>query len=640
MSEAPHGSPDAARGSLGRRSIGAATFLVLAALFVGLTILSDYALRGARLDLTGNRLYTLSPGTLHLVAGLKEPLNLYFFFSHEAAAGVPPLRAYAARVREVLEELAARSGGRIRLHVVDPLPFSEDEDRAAEFGLRPVPLGTGSEAIYFGLGGTNATDGRAVIEFFQPQKEAFLEYDLARFVHQLAAPQRKVVGLLSSLPLAGGFDPASGGMRPPWTVQSQLAELFEVRPIAADAKTLPPGLDALMVVHPKGLSPAVSYAIDQYVVGGGRLLLFVDPDSQQDSGAGERPARYAGSDRSSTFEPMLAAWGVGFDPRLAVGDLEHALLVGTAPGVPPERHLAFAGFGAGNLAHEDVVTASLDTLNFATPGFLEPRALAGVRFEPLVSTGTRAAPIATERFALAATPDSLRADFKPTGKRYVIAARISGRLTSAYPDGPPQGVTATTPALKAGSQPAHFVVVADSDFLADLLWVRTQTVLGQRFAEPWASNGDFVLNALDNLTGSADLIGIRGRTSFSRPFTRVEQLRARADESLRNKEIELQRELAGTEQRLVELQSRRQDQGSLALTPEQQRALDRFQQDKVRIRKELRGVRRGLDEQIERLGTRLKLVNVLAIPLLLSVAALIAAALRRRRRRSPPGLAA
>ena len=640
MSGAPHGAPDTARGRLGRRSIGAATFAVLGVLFVGLTILSDHALRGARLDLTANRLYTLSPGTLHLVAGLKEPLNLYFFFSHEAAAGVPPLRAYAVRVREVLEELAARSGGRIRLHVVDPLPFSEDEDRAAEFGLRPVPLGTGSEAVYFGLGGTNSTDGRAVIEFFQPQKEAFLEYDLARLVHQLASPQRKVIGLVSSLPLAGGFDPASGAVRPPWAVEAQIAELFEVKPIAVDASALPAGLDALMVVHPKGLSPALSYAIDQYVVGGGRLLLFVDPDSQQDAGAGERAARYAGSDRSSTFEPMLAAWGVLFDPRRAVGDLEHALLVGTAPGAPPERHLAFAGFGAGSLAHDDVVTASLDTVNFGTPGFLEPRPLAGVRFEPLVSTGTRAAPIGTERLAMAATPDSLRAGFAPTGRRYVIAARISGRLPSAYPGGPPPGVTAATPTLRAGSQPAHLVVVADSDFLSDLLWVRSQTVLGQRYAEPWASNGDFVLNALDNLTGSADLIGLRGRVSFARPFTRVERLRARADESLRAKEVELQRELAGTEQKLLELQTHRQDQGSLALTPEQQRALERFQQEKVRIRKELRGVRRGLDEQIERLGTRLKLVNVLAIPLLLSVAALIAVALRRRRRRAPRGATA
>jgi ABC-type uncharacterized transport system involved in gliding motility auxiliary subunit len=634
------GAADAARGSLERRSIGAATFVALGALIIGLTILSDHALRGARLDLTENRLYTLSPGTLHLMAGLKEPLNLYFFFSHEAAAGTPPLRAYAARVREVLEELASRSGGRIRLHVVDPLPFSEDEDRAAEFGLRPVQLGAGGEAVYFGLGGTNSTDGRAVIEFFQPQKEAFLEYDLARLVHQLAAPRRKVVGLVSSLPLTGGFDPASGGVRPPWAVESQIAELFDVRPVAADASALPSGLDALMVVHPKGLSPALSYAIDQYVVGGGRLLLFVDPDAQQDPGGAERAARYAGSDHSSTFEPMLAAWGVGFDPRQAVGDLEHALLVGAAPGAPAERHLAFAGFSGESLNHDDVVTASLETLNFGTPGFLEPRVVEGARFEPLVSTGTHAAPIGTERLAMAATPDSLREGFKPTGKRYVIAARVSGRLPSAYPGGPPPGVTPAAPALKAGAQPAHLVIVADTDVLADLLWVRTQTVLGQRFAEPWANNGDFVLNALDNLTGSADLIGIRGRASFARPFTRVEQLRARADERLRAKEVELQRELAGTEQKLVELQSRRQDQGSLALTPEQQRALERFQQEKVRIRKELRSVRRGLDEEIERLGTRLKLANVLAIPLLLSVAALVAAALRRRRRRAPPGAVA
>ena len=636
MSGQDQGTPRAVPGSLGRRSIGAATFVLLGALFVGLTILGDHALRGARLDLTANRLYTLNPGTLHLVAGLKEPLNLYFFFSHEASAGVPSLRAYAARVREVLEELAARSGQRIRLHVVDPLPFSDEEDRAAEFGLRPMPLGAGGEAVFFGLGATNSTDGRAVIEFFQPDKEAFLEYDLARLVHQLAVPRRKVVGLVSSLPLAGGFDPASGGTRPAWAIETQIAELFEVKPVAPDASALPAGLDALMVVHPKGLSPALAYAIDQYLVDGGRLLLFVDPDSQQDPGAGERAAAYAGSDRSSSFEPMLAAWGVGFDPRRAVGDLEHALLVGTRPGAAPERHLAFAGFGGGSLARSDVVTASLETLNFATPGFFEPRAVAGVHFEPLVSTGTHAAPIATERLAQAATPDSLRSGFEPTGKSYVIAARVSGRLPSAYPGGPPAGVAAAA-APAAGPQSAHVVVVADTDFLADLLWVRTQTVLGQRLSEPWASNGDFVLNALDNLTGSADLIGIRGRASFARPFTRVEQLRARADESLRAKEVELQGELAATEQKLVELQSHRQDRGSLALTPEQQRALDRFQQEKVRIRKELRGVRRGLDEQIALLGTRLKLVNVLAIPLLLSAAALVGAALRWRRRRVPFG---
>ncbi len=378
------------------KGVGAATFVVLAVLFVGLTVVFNHAFRGARLDLTENRLYTLAPGTARLVGSLKEPVNLYFYFSQQASVAVPPLRAYAERVRELLAEIAARSGGKIRLHVVDPQPYSDDEDRATELGLKAVPIGAGDETIWFGLAGSNSTDGHAVIEFFQPDKEEFLEYDVARLIHELGAPARKVVGLVSTLPLGGGFDPESGGMRPPWVIGAQLRELFDVKTVAPDATALPAGLDALFIVQPKGLSPALSYAIDQYLVGGGRALLCVDPDSQLESAAGPAAA-FAGADKSSTFEPMLTAWGVGYNPREAVGDLEHALLVGNPGGGQPVRHLGFAGLGEGSLAKGDVITTSLGTINFATPGYLEPRKVDGVSFEPLVTTGTESAPIPVER---------------------------------------------------------------------------------------------------------------------------------------------------------------------------------------------------------------------------------------------------
>lgn len=615
-----------------RRTLGAATFVVLAVLFVGLTVLFDHLLRGARLDLTENRLYTLSEGTERIVSSLREPVNLYFFFSREATEPVPQLRTYGTRVRELLEEIAARSDGNVRLHVLDPVPYSEEEDRANEFGLRAVPLGPGGDAVYFGLAGTNSTDGRATIEFFNPQKEEFLEYDVARLVHELAAPKRKVVGLLSTLPVSGGFDPTTGGMRRGWAIDDQMRELFEVRTLDLDATTLPTDLDVLMVVHPKGLSPALKYAIDQYVLGGGRLLLFVDPDSQQDPSGSERAAFYAGGDRASTFEPLLTAWGVKYDAGRAFGDLEHALLVGDPGGGPPERHLAFLGFRADTFARGDVITASLDTINLATPGFIAATGAKGIVFEPLLTSGTQSAPIAVEKLAMAVTPDSLRNGFAATGERYVAAARISGALPSAFPDGPPADVTGTAAHLKVAAKPANVVVVADTDLLSDMLWVRTQTLFGQQYSEAWANNGDFVLNALDNLTGSADLISIRGRATFSRPFTRVDELRARADDRLRATEVELERELAATEQKLVELQRRREDPASPALSPEQQRELERFQQEKVRIRKELREVRRGLDEEIERLGTTLRVLNVAAVPALLSLAALVAVVLRRRRR--------
>ena len=616
---------------LSKRSLGLATFLALAALFIGLTVLANATLRGARLDLTENRLYTLSAGTEHLVGTLKEPLNLHFYFSQKASASAPPLRAYATRVRELLEELAARSGGKLQLHVIDPQPYSEDEDRATEFGLKAVPVGNGGDSIWFGLAATNSTDGRAVIEFFQPQKEEFLEYDVARVIHQLAEPKRKVVGLLTTLPMTGSFDPSGGGARPPWVVEAELAELFDVKTIATTATALPAGLDALLIVQPKGLNPSLSYAIDQYVVGGGHLYLSVDPDAQFDAGA--EAGGYAGGDKSSTLEPMLAAWGVGFDPHLAFGDLEHALLVGNRSGGDPIRHLGFAGFGPDTLAKRDVITTGLDTLNFGTPGFLIAHAVAGVSFEALVTSGKQSAPIPIERLASGATPGSLRQGFTPTGKTFVVAARLSGLFPSAYPGGAPAGITAASPHLAKGTRPANVVVVADTDYLSDMLWVRSGGAAGQQFLEPWASNGDFVLNAIDNLTGSADLIGIRGRASYSRPFTRVDGLRARADERLRATEVELERELATTERKLADLQTHRADRSSLVLTPEQGKELERFQDDRTRIRKELRRVRRGLDQEIEHLGTLLKIVNIAAVPALLSIVTLVVLAVRRRRRR-------
>ena len=614
---------------LSKRTLGVATFFALAALFVGLTVLSNATLRGARLDLTQNRLYTLAPGTERLVGSLKEPINLYFYFSQQASAAAPPLRAYAVRVRELLEELAARSGGKIRLNVIDPQPYSEDDDRATELGLRAVPVGNGGDTLWFGLAATNSTDGRAVIDFFQPQKEEFLEYDVARVIHQLAQPKRKLVGVLSTLPMNGSFDPASGGARQPWIVAAELAELFNVKPIAPSATELPAGLDALVVVHPKGLAPALSYAIDQYVVGGGHVLLSVDPDAQFDPGA---EAGGAGGDKSSTFEPMLAAWGVGFDPHQAFGDLEHALLVGNRNGGDPVRHLGFAGFGPDSLAKRDVITTGLDTINFGTPGFLVAHPVAGLRFEPLVTSGKQSAPIPVERLQFGATPDGLRQGFVPTGKSYVVAARVSGLFLSAYAAGPPAGVPTTKPHLARGTQPANVVVVADTDYLSDMLWVRASGQGGQQYVEPWASNGDFVLNAIDNLTGSADLIGIRGRASYSRPFTRVDRLRAQADERLRTTEVDLERELAATERKLADLQTHRADRSSLVLTPEQGKELERFQDERLRIRKELRGVRRGLDEEIERLGTRLKVINIAAVPVLLSLVTLLVLWARRRRR--------
>ena len=247
-----------------RSQLGSAALVALAVLFIGLTILFQQVLRGWRIDLTENRLYTIAPGTERILESLREPINLYFFFTPRATDQYPSLRTYGTRVQEFLEELAARSDGKLRLNVIDPQPFSEEEDRAAELGVRPVPIGSTGTQLYFGLAGTNSTDGRAAIEFFDPAKEEFLEYDVAKLIYQLANPKKPVVGLLSGLQITAGFDPMSGQMREPWIVAAQAQQLFTVRQL--DARTLKrvdPEIDVLMLVHPKDLPPAAQFAIDQ-----------------------------------------------------------------------------------------------------------------------------------------------------------------------------------------------------------------------------------------------------------------------------------------------------------------------------------------------------------------------------------------
>ena len=326
-----------------RSTLGGGTLLALALLFIGLTVLFNYALRGWRLDLTHNRLYTTAPGTDRVLAAIKEPINLYFFFSEKAAAGIPELNTYGTRVRELLQELVSRSNGRLHLHVIDPQPFSEEEDRAAELGVRGVPLGGGGAQFYLGLAGTNSTDGRQAIEFFDPKKEQFLEYDVVKMVYQLAHPKKPVVAWLSSLPMTGGFDPRTGQMRDPWIVYSDAQQLFELRPLEPNATRIDPDVNVLVLVHPKELSPALQFAIDQYALRGGHILAFVDPMAEADTSGAEagNPMAAMGADKSSHLTPLLNAWGVKFNPDEVVADRGHALSVTLRQGGP-----AFTGWHA------------------------------------------------------------------------------------------------------------------------------------------------------------------------------------------------------------------------------------------------------------------------------------------------------
>lgn len=607
--------------------LGRGALLVLALLFIGITVLSTWLLRGWRLDLTENQLYTVAPGTRNILGELPEPVNLYFYWSEKTASEYPSLKAYGTRVREFLQELATRSKGKLRLAVIDPEPFSEDEDRAAERGVRGVPIGANGETFYFGLAGTNATDGHEAIAFFDPAKEEFLEYDVAKLVYQLGRAKKPVIGWLSSLPMNGGFDPASGQPREPWYVLAQAEQLYTVRELTPALTKIEPDVDVLVLVHPKSLPEAAQQAIDQFALRGGRLLVFVDPLAEQDPGAGnpETPFAAMGLDRSSQLATLFAAWGVDFKPREVVGDLSYGMSVSMRAGDPPMRHIAILGLDATSLDTKDVVTSGLGNINVATIGHLAPVKGATTTFTPLLQSSKLAGILPVERFAMLMDPATLQDGFKPTGERYALAARVTGNVKSAFPNGPGP--------LKASAKPLNLIVFADTDLLADYLWLRDApaSFFGPRAKQAWAHNGDLVWNALDNLAGGSDLISVRGRASFSRPFDRVDALRRDAEGRLRAKEQELEQQLTATEGKLSALQSQRADQSGVILTPEQEKEIERFEAEKLRIRKELREVRLGLDQDIRRLGNELKVVNIVVVPAIFALIALAIAAWRRKR---------
>jgi ABC-type uncharacterized transport system involved in gliding motility auxiliary subunit len=620
-----------------RVGFGVGGLIALAVLFLGVVMLSNVGLRGVRLDLTQNKLYTLSKGTQQVLGDLKEPVNLYFYFSRDAAAKQSPLlMPYAARVREFLEEVSARAGGKIHLQVIDPQPFSDDEDRAAEFGLQS--LRPGGEALYFGLAGTNSTDGRSAIPTFTADREEFLEYDVAKLIQELGTPKKPVIGLLSSIGVQGQFNPQTGQMGEPWPIYTQLQQLFTVRPLTSDLGHIDTDVDVLMLIHPKQLAPKTLYAIDQFVMRGGRMLLLVDPNAGADLSGQDPRNPLAGmmANHSSDLQPLLATWGIDYDATKVIGDLGRGLEVRANTSTAPIRHIGILGLRHGDMDPKDVVTATLESINLATVGSLAARPGAKTTFEPLLMSSANAEPLPAQRFNALTDPAVLRDGFKSTGVRYTIAARITGPVDSAYPNGPP-GDQKPSPGppvahLAKSTTPANIVVIADTDLLMDYLWVQTRELLGQRIAQAFANNGDLIANILDNLSGSSALISVRGRASFSRPFERIEALKRQADDRLRAKALELQSELQQTESKLTELQGKRNDQSSLMLSPEQEAELKRFTAEKARVRKELRETERGLDVDINRLGSLLKVLNIAIAPLIVAVAGVVILSLRRRRR--------
>ncbi|AYC32063.1 ABC transporter [Pseudomonas cavernae] len=599
--------------------------LLIALAFLAFNMFSSLALTDTRLDLTEQKLYTISAGTQKILGELDEPINLYFFYSDKATKDVVQLRNYARRVEEMLKAYEREADGKLKLHIVDPEPFSEDEDRAAQFGLQAVPLNQSGDQVYFGLAGTNSVDDTQVIPFFPLDHEEFLEYDISRLVQSLAKPELPVVGVLSTLPLNGGFDMASQQPTSPWMVMEDLRQQFKVESLKPGLDRIPETVSVLLLVHPKNLPQPTLYAIDQFVLRGGKLLVFVDPYSEADHSM-PMPGEMGGADKASDLDPLFKAWGLRMVPDKVLGDGSYAMAVSMGQGQRAVRHAAWLNLPKNAIDQSDVSTAGLENITVATAGILEPVEGAKTHFTPLIHSSQYAMPFDAQRFAMLQNPESLIRELQPTGERYAVAARISGPAQSAFPN----GIEGQKDGLKEAAS-INVIAVADTDMLTDRMWVQVQEMFGQRVPQPWADNGSFAINALDNLAGSDALISVRSRGRFSRPFTVVEAIQRDAEVQFREKEEALQTQLNATEQKLAALQQKQDPSKVLELTPEQQATVQQFIQERVKLRKELREVRYQLNANIEALGRTLKLANIVLVPALLTLGVLALGLWRRRR---------
>ena len=665
-------------GHLPRHTLAWIGLALGAVILLSVNLFAATAFRSVKADLTQQRLFTISEGTRSVLRNIDEPISLRLYFSKRLGEAAPSYARYFERVRSLLEQYRDISRGQLEVAVFDPEPFSDAEDRAVAAGLRGIRLNTEGETGYFGLTGNNSTDNDASIAFFSNDREPFVEYDVTKLIYTLANPKKRVVGLMTGLPLDGGMAPMAmmgmGGGRPqpPQMVMEQIREFFEVKSINQDVKEIPADVDVLMIAQPDKLTPEAALAVDQFVLGGGRALVFVDPVAELGRMG---PMGMGPGAPSPDFVKILKAWGVDFDASKTAGDIASARRVQFGGGARPvvTEYVAWLTLDRSRIDENDVLSGGIERINLSTPGFLTKAEGGKTQVSPILTTSERAMQIPADKFAAMPDPVGLLRAYKPEGKPLMLAARITGEANTAFPDGVAKPAAdkpadpAAAPAdakapdakgdgkadAKAEPQadakgdakadatqllkPArtsgriNVVVVADTDLLSDQFWVDTREFLGQQVAIPNASNAALVVNALDNLSGSDSLIGLRARGVDERPFKLVNELRRDAEQRYREKEQLLTNRLKDVQGQLAKLEGAG-DGGATILTESEKQTIEKFRSDMLATRRELREVKRALREDIDRLDGWVKFTNIALVPLLIGVGGVGWAALQRRRR--------
>ncbi|MGI9511060.1 MAG: Gldg family protein [Geminicoccaceae bacterium] len=606
--------------------IGVALAIIL---FFSLNLLVRNLITSTRIDLTADDLYTLSDGTKEVLGTVDEPIDLRFYYSGSLDDVGAYFSTHAGRVRELLGEYHRLSGGMIRIERLDPEPFSPEEDLAVAEGVRGLPVSNGGDLAYFGISGRNTTDDNEVLAYLAPERADFLEYDMTRMIYDLGNPEKSVVGVLGDLPLMG----SQFNQGQPWLVLEAMFQFFDVRFLGGNHKVIGEEIDVLMLAQPQNLDEPSLYAIDQFVMRGGRVFALVDPlaESMINQANQFTPA---GGSAIAALEPLFAAWGVAMIEGKVIGDAVTAQQVGARVNGRQAvvKYLPWLGLGEQNFSEGEVVTATLERVTMNSAGAIRAREGASTVIEPLLTSSDQAMEIDAEPLKSAPDPARLISEFEPSGETYTLAAKVTGPVKSAFPDGPPEGADEELAKnhLTDAEKPLSLVIVADADMLHDQNWVRQQDMLGQRVALPVANNADFAVNALELLSGSQNLIGLRSRGLSVRPFEVVERMAQEAEFKYRSKEQELLAEIEETERNIQGLQDEEQQSGVI-LTAEQQSEIENFRAEMIGLRQELRGVQRSLRQDVEALDTRLKFLNIWAVPLVIALIAIGLAVFRQMR---------
>jgi ABC-type uncharacterized transport system involved in gliding motility auxiliary subunit len=592
-----------------------------------------------RLDLTEGKLYTLSPATHAILSKLEAPVRIRFYYSQGSPHVPVALKTFAKRVEDLLAEYRAAAAGKIVVEKFNPEPDSDAEDSAQLDGVEAQYTDAG-EKFYLGLA-VSFLDQKAAIPVLAPERERLLEYDLTRAISQVSAAKKPVIGVMSALPVLGRPLNPLLKQKPtePWVLAHELKRVFDVREVKMDVERIPDEINVLLVIHPRNISDATEYAIDQFVLRGGKLIAFVDPyayfDQQPDF---QNPLGGTQAGQSMLYN-LFKAWGVDINMGKVVADLTYAS--GEGPRLLPTLLLLTKEA----LNQDDVVTSQVGTLLVPFGGAFEGKLAEGLR-QTVLAHSSRNSMLVDLIIATLSGEPSTRG-FEPSGKEMPVAIRITGKFRTAFPEGKPkpfgQREEKAPEPKKPGQEPPHLkesaaensvVLVADVDMLTDHAAVEIQEVFGQRLVVPRNGNLNFALSLVDQLAGDPEIIGLRSRAAFTRPLTVIRAMEARAQQAYLGKIKELEDALNKTNDRLRELQKTRTGAQAAILTPEQQAEIEQFRRQAAEIRKDLKELRRTLREETDTLVFWTKVANIVVVPVLVALAGLLLALAKRRRARA------